>query len=478
MKQIIKIFMIALLAYLIYVFVFSIIILAFKKPNEKEKSEKFSSNLQNKGKKDRDRVQLMESAKDGAIVRINLIENAEKSIDISYYTLRNGKFTRIMLGSILDAADRGVKVRILLDSLSILPSLMIKFKYTLYALGSHQNIKLKFYGPINPLLPFDWNKRLHNKVFIVDDNLALIGGRNIADNYYLKDIRGKKFSKDRDVIIFKDESLVDYDSVINDIKKYFEKTWNYKYSKPFKNKLSSRQIIKSNLANEKTKLEYMKMKNNYKEKPNKINWYENTIATERVKFVHNPIGTIYQDPSCLRELLILSSQSKKSIFMQSPYFIPSKRIRSNFDQYDIDLEKTTILTNSYHSSPNLVAISAYSNHRKKILENNATIYEYQGKNSIHSKTYIFDDHISVVGSFNLDARSSYINCETMIVIDSKEFTDKLKKNVQIDLDKSLKVGMDYSYLQDENIDKGNVSKIRKIGISIISKITPILEHLL
>lgn len=65
-----------------------------------------------------DRVQLIESPRNGILVRVNLIENAKKSIDISYYTFRNGKVAKMMLGSILDAANRGVKVRILLDSLS------------------------------------------------------------------------------------------------------------------------------------------------------------------------------------------------------------------------------------------------------------------------------------------------------------------------------------------------------------------------
>lgn len=451
-------------------------ILAFKKPIEKEKLETSQDNLQ--GKENRDRVQLIESEKDGAIVRIKLIENAQKSIDLSYFTLRNGEFTQIMLASVLDAADRGVEVRILLDALSILPSLTGEFKYILYGLASHQNIEIKFYGPLNLLLPLKWNKRLHNKIIIVDENLALIGGRNIADNYYMDDIKGKKFSKDRDVIIFKDKSLYDYDSVIKDIKNYYEETWNYQDSKPFKYKLNSKQKFKTDLASEKVRLEYIKMKDAYKDIPDKINWYEHTMATENIKFVHNPVGKINQDPWCLKELLLLSSQAEESIFMQSPYFIPNRRIKTNFIEYDIDLEIITILTNSHYSSPNLVGISAYTKHRKKMVDNSINIYEYQGEGSIHSKTYIFDNCISAVGSFNLDPRSSYINSESMIVVYSEEFTKKLKKNVQLDLDKSLKVGKDYSYVPDSYVDEGKVSRIKKISIAILSKITPIIEHLL
>lgn len=475
MRNMIKVFIIFLIGYLIYAFVVSVLIFAFKNPNVEEKFERFPEKGQLNNK---DRVQLIESPEHGAMVRINLIENAENTIDITYFTFRDGQVARMILGSVLDAADRGVEVRILLDSLSLLPSLRGEYKDILYGLDSHENINFKFYDPINPLFPFTWNKRLHDKIIIIDDKLALMGGRNVADNYYFKDIKGKTFSNDRDVVIFKDETLGDYHSVIEDITNYYDDTWNYKYSKAFRKKLNSREKSKSTLACEGLKLEYSHIKDKYKEELNKVNWSDHTIAVDNIDFVHNPVGKINQDPWCLRELLFLSSQAEKSIFMQSPYFITTRRVRSTFNQYDIDVEKTKILTNSYYSSPNYLGISAYSNHRKNMIDNGVNIYEYQGKGSLHGKAYIFDNSISALGSFNLDARSSYINSESLIVIFSEEFADKLNKNIQDDLDKSLKVGKDYSYILNNKINKGKVSKLKKISIVVLSKITPILEHLL
>lgn len=163
--------------------------------------------------------------------------------------------------------------------------------------------------------------------------------------------------------------------------------------------------------------------------------------------------------------------------MQSPYVIPTRRMKANFNQYDIDLEKVEILTNSNFSSPNHLAIAAYSNHKNKMVDNDVRIFEYQGKGSLHGKAYIFDDSISVLGSFNLDARSSYINSETMIIIHSEEFARKLKGDIQKDLDESLEVDKDYSYVLDHVIVR-KVPRAKKLIITILSKITPVLEHLL
>lgn len=478
MGKITMFFIIILIAYIIYAFTFSIILFAFKNPRLRENPELLLEDSKKSRSENRDRVQLIESQKNGVSIRIKLIENARESIDISYYTFRNGKVAKMMLASILDAADRGVEVRILLDSLSFLPSLAGELKDIMYGMNSNENINWKFYHPVNLLFPFNWNKRLHDKMIIVDGNLALIGGRNIADNYYIGDTKWRKFSKDRDVLIFKDETLGDYYSVIEDMKNYYDDTWDYKYSKSLKKKLSSKEKNKNSLACENLKLEYIELRYDFKEELDRINWYDYTIASNYIEFVHNPVRSINHDPWCLQKILSLSSQAKESIFIQSPYIIPTRRIKAEFNEYDIDLEKIKILTNSYYSSPNYLSISAYSNHKDQMVDNKVKICEYQGDGSLHSKTYMFDDYISVVGSFNLDSRSSYINSETMIVIASEDFAEKLKDNIQVDLDKALKIDTDYSYILNENVAKGEISKTKKTIIAILSKIAPILEHLL
>ena len=105
----------SLTIYLAYAVLFSVVIFAFPRPYKREELQTNPLIPQNEQSETRDRVELVESGEEGAIVRIRLIENAKESIDISYYSLQDGTFTKILLGSIMDAADRGVEVRMILD---------------------------------------------------------------------------------------------------------------------------------------------------------------------------------------------------------------------------------------------------------------------------------------------------------------------------------------------------------------------------
>ncbi|OLS01916.1 phospholipase D-like domain-containing protein [Tissierella creatinophila] len=471
-----EIFFRGLKFYLVYIFIFAILLFAIQKPIEKKHIEAPSKNYMDLESRKKDRVALIESAEDALLVRLNLIESAEETLDISYYTLIDGKSTQLLLGSVLDAADRGVKVRILLDG--IFHNLKGNLKDAIYGFKLHPNIDLKLYESFNLLSPWTWNNRLHDKLIISDKRLALIGGRNIGDKYFLIEIMKEQFVKDRDVVLFKEDSAEDVPSTVMDMKNYYNSLWNYKHSNEPIKKIKSRQKKKGNLFNENLRSIYKEFKGEYLKEINEIDWYDYTLETDSIKFVYNPIGRLNQDPWCLRELVNLASQTEKSIFIQSPYIIPSRNMKSKLNNYDIDLEKVNILTNSLSSSPNPFAIAGYYNNRKEMVDKVGQIYEFQGPESIHSKTYIFDDTISVIGSFNFDARSSYINSESMVVISSKEFTQQLKENVQVDLNNSLIVDKDYSYIYDDKVQEGKVSEYKKIIVGFLSKISFFLQYLL
>lgn len=458
--------------YLVYVLIFAVLIFAFHKPREKINISLDQGPVSNR--LNRDRVVLVESGEEAALTRLNLIENAEESIDISYYTFTDGISTKIILAGILDAADRGVDVRILLDG--IFNNLRGELRNTIYGFELHPNIELKFYQPLRLISPLSWNNRLHDKIIIVDESLALIGGRNIGDRYFREEKMKDAFVKDRDVLILKNQDHSS--SVIGDMRDYYEKIWNHEYSKASIKKLSSRQRDKGRDFNQSLKSGYIDFKRIYIEDYKYIDWKKKAIAADDIKFVYNPIGKTNQDPWCLREILKLSSQAKESIFIQSPYIIPSRSMIQNFNEYPIDYEKISILTNSLASSPNPLAVSGYINKKEAIIDSGADIYEYQGPDSIHSKTYIIDRYKSVIGSFNFDARSSYINTESMVVISSKEFAHKLKEEIEKDIGKSLKVGKDYKYIENPSVEEGEISIFIKILSEFLSKLVRFLEYLL
>lgn len=474
MKKAGKIFIIILSGYLIYAFCFSFLAFAILKPadNKVDKNnikDEFSPECIS-----RDRAELIESGVYGISTRLNLIDTATENIDMVYYSLGEGESTELILGSMIKAADRGVKIRILVDGM--FPGLGGDLKNTKYGFEVHPNIEFKLYQPLNLLLPWTWNNRLHDKILLVDGQLALIGGRNLGDRFYLEDIQSFFYTKDRDALIYNPEIEGDGYSVVNEMNDYFAMMWNHEYCKPSINKLSAREAIKGKAINEMLKDAYVEFCGEYLEFDNESDWFQRTMPVDRIKFVHNPIGRFNKEPVCLKELLALSSQAEKSL-MQSPYIIPSRFMKTDFRAFDIDMSGVTLLTNSLATSSNIMGGAAYNNNKGEIVKSGVDLYEYQGPGSLHSKTYIFDDSTSVVGSFNLDARSSYINTESMIVIYGEEFTKELRETLQADIDKSLLVDENKEYIEDENVEEKTLHKIMARFIRVFSKITLFLEHL-
>ena len=448
--------------YLFYILVSAILLFAIQKPS----SGGLSADDYLMAEKLHDRVALIETGEEGARVRLDLAEAAQTSIDISYYTVTNGKFTEAFLSCLLGAADRGVRVRILFDGLTRIAYERKDLRDAVRGFETHPNIEVRYYEKFNSLTPWAWHTRLHEKTIIVDGKLALIGGRNIGDKYFIKDEYQSRFVNDRDALIYHEGPEA---SVIGDMQRYFDLLWEYKRTKPHRKKITSRQIERAKFTNSAIRNHYKMLKSKHPELFQKTDWNAKTYPAEAVQFVHNPLGRLNNEPWSLRKLLSLTSQARSSVFLQSPYIIPSRRMRNEIKGYGIQWEKLTILTNSKQSSPNVLAMAAYLNHRKGIVDRVAALHEYQGPDSIHGKSYIFDDSISVIGTVNLDARSSYIDTESIIIITSKEFASDLRDKIQIPLDNSVVV-------QDDNTYGGAAKEMKTPRL--FSKIVGLFDFLL
>lgn len=475
MNRAIKILKYGLAMYLVYVFTFSFLIYSFHPTsgNAENKTSAFSANHTN------DRVALIETPEEAIAARLDLIENAESSLNIAYYKWADGKVSDLMLGSVLDAADRGVEVRIILDGILQLGNIRTRVDEVFLGFASHPNIEIKVYEPFNPLTPMAWNNRMHDKMIMVDNEFGLLGGRNIEDRFYLEDAHKKGLVKDREVLVY---NANDSSSALDDMEEYYDQLWNYKHSK-FKNKkMSTRKVNKGDAALTQLRAEHQESKNTFLtthfEDIQPVDWASESLPTENIHFVSNSLGRMNQVPKGLNAILQLATEADESIFIQSPYFIPSRKMLARVNEEDIDPEKTTLFTNSEAISPNVVAISAYNNRRKYMVDSGAKIFEYQGPGSTHGKSGIFDEQISVVGTFNIDPRSSYINTEAMMIIDSTEFAEDLKQGIGVNFDTSLQVDEDYSYIEHPETEPAKLPLPRKILIRLLSFVTPVFEKLL
>lgn len=469
--------MIILIFYLIYITIFGIVIFKDKHPQvsstfkEQHKVERFYGN-----EASQDRVILLEEKMFSGLARVNLMQNAQESIDVAYYAIKKGYITDLLFGMILDAADRGVKVRILLDG--IFHGLRFSLKDVQYALINHPNIEIKYYEPLNPLLPWTWNNRFHDKLLIIDNKYAVIGGRNIGNRYFIQE--GEKSStNDRDVLIINTDPKTKEGSVLNQMEGYFNQVWDHPFTKvPFE-KLSSRQQKKAKKANQqlKHKLENLR-KTDKKIFNNYYDWVKMSLPTKKITFIHNPIQRFNKEPWAWYDLTNLMKNSKKSLVIQSPYVIPTKPMLPYMDTLQVPPEKITILTNSLAASANVVAYSGHIKHINGMVKKGVNIWEYQGPDSIHAKTFIFDDRLSAIGAFNMDSRSTFLNTESMVVIDSVEFTENLEKEMNHYFKKSLKVAKDESYIEDPNLKPGKASWVKSFSIKGLSYITALFQHLL
>jgi len=273
--------------YLVYALIFSVSIFRVYEPIVNAETSEQSIDRFWGEESSGDDVVLLDDGHHAAIARINLIEQAKNSIQIAYYTVQKGVIADAIFSSIIGAADRGVEVEVLLDG--IFHNLRGSMKDIVYAFTQHPNIELKYYEPLNLLTPWTWNNRLHDKLMIIDQEYAIIGGRNLADKYFIQE-KSEDAVKDRDVLIMNTNQQSSDISVIPQMKTYFAALWDHDFSKPAIKKLSKRQEQKGEnhaiqLLADRNQLaiDFPHMFNQ------EINWEELSIPTNKISFIHNPI---------------------------------------------------------------------------------------------------------------------------------------------------------------------------------------------
>jgi cardiolipin synthase C len=467
---------ILLCALLLYIAVSVVVIFHFQKPPVSNYKETHPVERFYGENTSQDRVILLEDKSFSALARIQLIENAEESIDVAYYTIHEGYIADLLLGMIFDAADRGVKVRILLDGM--FHNLRGNFKDVLYAFILHPNIEIKFYETFKPFKPWTWNNRMHDKILVIDQKYAVIGGRNIGNRYFIQEA-DKAPTNDRDVLIINTDLDHEQSSVVFQMNTYYNQIWDHPFTKYPLETLSQRQQKK---AEKMSKVLQQKLHKLQKSDPdlfkNTHDWLAMSLPTKKITLIHNPLQRFNKEPWIWYDLTNLMKNAKESIVIQSPYIIPTKKMQEYVEPLQVKPEKMTFLTNSIASSPNVMAFSGYTNYREGLAKQGANLFEYQGPDSLHAKTFVYDNRIVAIGAFNLDSRSTFLNTETMVVIDSVEFAEKLGTELDHYYRKSLQLGADDSYLENQDVEKGESSFIKSITIKILSYITRPFEHLL
>lgn len=392
-----------------------------------------------------DRIQLLESPVDGLGTRLKLFDAAARSLDIVCHTIHPGPSTDAFWDAVREAADRGVRVRIMLDgkASSVRPASVAIIKN----LARHPRIAVRRYNPISLFKPWKWHYLMHDKFIVVDGTYLLLGGRNIGDKFFVPDDFTGKVSNDRDVLVWKQAGQgtgVATGSAVDQAAGYFLALWQSPEAvrlRPCHWRASKTAAFDAMLHAQ--ALAFRRENPAYTATP-LSEYLARTTPTRKITLIHNPIAARRKTPWIWQQLQRIALEADKSVVLQSPYITANSSILGAFTRIAAR-RHLSVLTNSAASTPNFPAFSNYFTQRLKFVQTGAHIFEYQSRHSIHGKAMVVDRRLGIVGSFNMDDRSMHLDTEIMLVVDCDDFAQTLLGAIGAYQAQSLRVGEDGAY---------------------------------
>lgn len=370
-----------------------------------------------------DRAAILETNESAWEERMRLLGQARERIVLSTFDMRVGESTKDILAVILNRADAGVQVRILVDGFS--GAIRMEGRELFYALSSHPNVEIRIYNPIKPWLPWTLQGRMHDKYVIVDDTAYILGGRNTFD-YFIGNYTDKNVSQDREILIYNTKPGSP-ESSLGELESYFESVWNLEVSKPFHNdeELARKQKVQEQTAMLTERFEQLTLTHPelFGEDPL---YQERTCEAGSIHLLSNPTGIYGKEPVVFYRLTQLMGEARQRVVIQSPYVVCNAYMCEQLSLLRDKVPDIKILLNSVENGDNFVASSDYLRNKGMIVDTGIQLYEYDGGTSNHGKSILIDDDLSVIGSYNLDLRSSYMDTELMLVVESREINQELE----------------------------------------------------
>ena len=331
-------------------------------------------------------------------------------------------------------------------------------------------MEIRIYNPVNLLKPWQLQARLHDKYLIVDDTAYLLGGRNTTD-LFLGDYSSSK-NIDRELLVYEQEPSEA--SSLMQAREYFQQIWELECSRDYVCEKETKKIADARTALEKR---YEKLPELYPEMLVPQDWEARTMETDKVTLLSNPIEPENKAPNMWYALNQLMKTGEQ-VTVYTPYIICGEEMYQDLEQLCQETEQVEIITNDVTSGANPWGCTDYMNQKENIWATGVTVYEYLGAHSSHTKAVLVDDTISVVGSYNMDMRSTYQDTELMLVVDSPELNQVIRKEAKHDKTYSRVMTSGGMYEYGENYEPREMSWKKKIYYGIFRVITvPIRKFL-
>jgi cardiolipin synthase C len=383
---------------------------------------------------------------DALAVRLLLADRAERSIDAQYYLIKDDIVGHAFIDSLLRAADRGVRVRLLLDDI-----LTGGYDAGMAGLDSHPNFEIRIFNPfarrsarfMDGITSFSRiNRRMHNKSFTVDNQVTIIGGRNIAGEYFGA----------REDAKFADLDVMGIGPVVGDVSNMFDGYWNHERAAPIEafadmpdDPAAELERLRAKLGQSLERIETTKYAAAVEDKilehvetnTGVFVWAPYILAVDSPDKAFKSKATAATSITTLLRESLLSAENE--VFIISPYFVPRKTGVEAISEIQRSGVNVTIITNSLAANNQSSVHGGYAPSRKPLLESGVKIYEVRAdadvsgsefvaaggaKATLHTKAFIVDRRELFIGSFNFDPRSANINTELGVIIRSPKMAEE------------------------------------------------------
>lgn len=423
-------------------------------------------------------VRCLDDNTQALVYRLALIESAQRELIMTTFDMSDGESGQDLMAAMLQAADRGVRIRLMVDGINAW--LKLEKSDLFGAFSTHPDIEIRFYNPIRLTKLWKLNYRMHDKYLIADDTAYILGGRN-SNNLFLGAYRDT-YNIDRDLYVLERTEKNASDVMqkkernsLHDIKAYFEKIWVQPDQKIFRKK-----------ETEKTKEGLALLREHYKElqtaypeafSENETLLTQDLIRVDSIQFLHNPLYADEKVPVVYQRICQEMEQGE-TILIQTPYIICDKGMYQDLSELCRAGKQIEIITNAVESGANPWGCTDYLNERKSILKTGAGVYACMAGQSLHTKTVLIDDETSIVGSYNLDLRSTYLDTELMLLVKSKELNKQLRDQAAAYQEKSTYEKAGKPSRTGSLYEKKEMSDMQKVIYSILRiLIRPIREVL-
>src|SRR5450432_1374269 len=379
-------------------------------------------------------IRLLSSGEEALADLIALADHAERTLDIQYYIIHQDDSARILLHHLRLAADRGVRVRVLVDDLNTAGEDR-RFMH----LSEHANVEVRVFNPFPGGRFATWtrflasatdirriNHRMHNKLFVADNALAVTGGRNIGNEYFTRDPRSN----------FIDLDVVAAGAIVAELSASFDAFWNSKYAYPIASVASpvSAEPASPPLPEQVAVANPNWLAAELDSGTVQLAWVPATVLADRPAKIASE-SSPGEEETIANNLAALMRSATQELLVISPYFVPGKDGVALFAKLVDQGVHIRILTNSLASTDSPLVHNGYARYRVALLKSGVELSEVRPKlgqkrarfhpfrssnASLHAKALVIDQKTVFIGSMNMDARSAHTNSELGLVMRSAE----------------------------------------------------------